>query len=580
MGINRHLQRHFVVAMIVLATLLCITELAIAFGVIRGTLTAIALGVPLLLTCAFYVGLRAPVLALVTLFVTMCIEGIQFTLFANGGVRLRFDELIGPALLGGVLAYAVRDNATHATRAMLRRVPGLVPLGLFLLFNLIPTLLVTHERQRGISLWIILVAGAATYMAVVLLAQRDEVNVSVLRTLIAVAAIEGIVAISSLLLAVVARDDYFPGAAFDNSTLYSEAMGTMFEPNFLGGLMAAASLIAIALIVHALLRGVVFTRQGFLLVAALSVTLAAMLASFTRGSWLAFALGCVVLVILWVATGRATVRTRLGAPSPGERPTAPPRVTRRLAAQCGVALALPIIFSMLVFNSIGVLRELPEPAFVAALISPHQYHGASTAGGGTGHLVKPHSAPHVPLLERIKGIFDTSSGSGYGRVEIFKLVLQDWHNPIIGMGDGSFNLLLPQQVATTDRSAHPWIYSMFLAVLHDAGILGFAAFLWLLGVVYAGLLRTLRTVVQPTMRAATIGTTCALTALLIAGQTTTSLYLMLFWIFLGLAAAMPVLAARLSPASRTASTEPSAPLAEPYASPAASVARGAGSFGM
>lgn len=151
--------------------------------------------------------------------------------------------------------------------------------------------------------------------------------------------------------------------------------------------------------------------------------------------------------------------------------------------------------------------------------------------------------PNNPLARRMSSVFNFTTGSGYGRIRILRLVLGDLSDPILGMGDGSFNIALPAGLNQTP-DGHPWIYSMFLAVLHDSGIIGLALWFIFLGVIYVQLIRVIRSDLWPGLQTYAIAVGVVLTSLLVSAQATTSMYLIFFWAFLGLAGAVPGLAAR------------------------------------
>jgi glycosyltransferase involved in cell wall biosynthesis len=151
------------------------------------------------------------------------------------------------------------------------------------------------------------------------------------------------------------------------------------------------------------------------------------------------------------------------------------------------------------------------------------------------------SGEGTTIVQRAQQLVNVQSGSGYGRLQVLWLVLDDWQrNPLAGLGNGSFNGHLPG----VPPSAHVWIYSMGLAILHDSGVVGVVLFAWFLVEVCLTLFRAIRSTNEPALQALGIGALGAATCMLFGAQTTSSMYLMLLWVFVGLAGAVPALVTR------------------------------------
>ena len=111
----------------------------------------------------------------------------------------------------------------------------------------------------------------------------------------------------------------------------------------------------------------------------------------------------------------------------------------------------------------------------------------------------------------------------------------------LGLGPGSFGYRLPG-----DYSAGPaWLPNLTLQVLHDTGIIGLLALLWLLAAFYVTAIRALRRAPVGQVRTVLAGLIAAMTALLIAFQLTPGFTLGYSWalLALGMAAARAAAAA-------------------------------------
>src|SRR5207302_10381627 len=121
------------------------------------------------------------------------------------------------------------------------------------------------------------------------------------------------------------------------------------------------------------------------------------------------------------------------------------------------------------------------------------------------------------LGARARGLLNFSSGSGYGRLQLYKVALSEWSaHPLLGTGPGSFSYRLPGD--TTPGPA--WLPNLTLQVLHDTGVLGLLAMLWLGAAFYVTTVRALWRAPPGPLRAALGGLSAAVTALLIAFQLT------------------------------------------------------------
>jgi O-antigen ligase len=114
------------------------------------------------------------------------------------------------------------------------------------------------------------------------------------------------------------------------------------------------------------------------------------------------------------------------------------------------------------------------------------------------------------------------------------VALSEWSaHPLLGTGPGSFSYRLPG-----DATPGPaWLPNLTLQVLHDTGVLGLLAMLWLFVAFYVTTLRALRRAPSGPLRAVLGGLIAAVTALLIAFQLTPGFTLGYSWALLALAVA-------------------------------------------
>ena len=83
-----------------------------------GALTWALLVVPLILAVGFALGLASPPTALFILIASIAIERANMSLSADGAIRLRVDELLGPAM---ALGFLLRALSAQTLKSTLRR---------------------------------------------------------------------------------------------------------------------------------------------------------------------------------------------------------------------------------------------------------------------------------------------------------------------------------------------------------------------------------------------------------------------------------------------------------------------------
>ncbi|MGH2515132.1 MAG: O-antigen ligase family protein, partial [Ktedonobacterales bacterium] len=411
-----------------------------------GAITWAMFAVPALVLASLLLGFSTPTGALLALCVAMSMERFSFSLFASGSVNLRVDELVAPGVaIGALLRASVRGRLA----SVLARTPGLLPLTLFILENLVSTL-VSHsgDRTRELSLFAVLAVGALCYAGICAIAAELRDVKKLLLPLLIAAAVEAAFGLAALAISAVSGSPDTFGVQVDPITHYIEPYGTMYEANFFGHYLAAIAVLVLGLcVVRRVARG---SRRTVVLalLPVLLLTLAGTAASLTRAAWLALAVGAVVA--LWLAS-QGGVHAR-ASESPSRASS-----LRAVALAVVGAAALVVVFS----------GSLP---------------------GAVG--------------DRLNSLLDFQSGSGAGRALTVSLVLNDWkRNPLLGLGNASFNILVPGQTL----GGTPWIFSMGLAILHDSGVIGMALFVWFLYAVFRQALRTLRISSSPAFQAAAVG---------------------------------------------------------------------------
>jgi O-antigen ligase len=492
-------------------------SLLVAVGAAAGKLAWIALLLPAVLAIGYLLGSRWPVYALAALIACVAVERADIGLLPSGAINMRLDEVLGPAIAAGLLVRAARANTL---RTLLRGIPGLLPLGIFLLLNVVVTVISAEtlsrgNLSRGINLVIILAAGALCYVAVCLavLAVRDAREITF--PLLLTAGVEAVIGIVAIALSVALGKRLF-GVQTDFGTLESEPYGTMYEANFFGHYTAAITALVLAIAVGLALQRRWRWRNGLWLMALAGFTFTAMVLSLTRTAWLALALSIVAMAAVYGAA--IWVRRRGAAPLDSGAPVRGTSVPSSVSPPRNrLKLGLTALVVMIAGFGIAFARE--------------------TSGGSPSVIVNS-------LSLRLSTPVNVTGGSGYGRVLILKLSLSDWwRSPLFGLGNGSFNLYALGQ---TTKTGHPWIYSMLLAILHDSGLVGLTLILWFLIAIGRRAWQAIRATDDPTKRWLMIGISGATLVMLIGAQATSSFYLMLLWVFLGLAAAVPAHLAQAS----------------------------------
>lgn len=256
---------------------------------------------------------------------------------------------------------------------------------------------------------------------------------------------------------------------------FVRAYGTIGQPNSFAGYMNLGWPLALALAVGvsgqaiALLRqrpaawrqGLALAAVGVLLWAAAAVLLAALGASFSRGAWLGAVVGLIGLLV-----------------SVGGRP-----------ALAGAALLC----------AAGAIALLGGAQLLPATI-------ASRLASITGAL----------------SFFDPSSVSvtpaNFAVVERMAQIWAGWRmflsSPLVGVGPGSYTLAFQEYTSAPWFASRGHAHNYYLHLAAEAGLLGLAAYLALIGGVVAELRAALRHTDAPILRAALVGI-CGMIAALV-----------------------------------------------------------------
>jgi len=386
----------------------------------------------------------------------------------------------------GLVSRASPDSPTGQSQAA-RAAPGrgvggiplLLPLLAYLGANALSTLS-SGEGARGLSLDLITLALAILYGALVVSLDTPGRLLFGVRLWLGVAAAEAIIGMLAFAL-YLGVHAAVPGVQLDpNSNNAPLVYGTLYEGNIFGSYMSAAFLIALALVAEETVR-----RKG-LLYLVLAATAVGLLVSGTRSAWGATIVGAVVLLAL----------SRLG------------RGGRR---------------GRLLVRLVGGLVAVGLIVVIGLIVLPSSVTGAFGA--------------------RAQGLLNFGSGSGYGRVLLYREAVAEWQTqPLLGLGPGSFAYKLSGDTSTSAA----WLPNLTLLTLHDTGALGLLALVWLFAAFYAMATGALRRAPPGETRAALAGLTAAVTALLVAFQLTPGLNLGYSWalLALGVAAARAAVGAR------------------------------------
>jgi len=348
--------------------------------------------------------------------------------------------------------------------------PLLLPVLAYLITNTLATL-TSDDPARGISLDLITLDLAILYGALVVYLTTPARLLWGVRVWLGVSAVEAVIGLLAFALYLGAHA-VVPGVQLDpNSGNAPLVYGTLYEGNIFGSYMSAAFLMALALVAEETVR-----RKSFLYVV-LAATAVGLLVSGTRSAWGATIVGAVALLLL-LRLGRGGRRSRL------------------------------------LLRVVGGLVAVGLVVGVGLAVLPASVTGAFGA--------------------RAQGLLNFGSGSGYGRVLLYREALTEWQgHPLLGLGPGSFAYKLSGDTSTSAA----WLPNLTLLALHDTGILGLLALLWLFAAFYVMSIGALRRAPPGELRAALAGLIAAVTAMLVAFQLTPGFNLGYSWALLALGAA-------------------------------------------
>lgn len=212
--------------------------------------------------------------------------------YAWGDTTIRAEILL-TFLLALVVANAV---AVRTAPARLLRSPLVAPLALYLIVNLVSTLLFAHERTRGLKLDVQIAAVFLVYVTVLFFLARPGRIRTALDLLWIVTTFEALLGVAAALLYALHVTTF--GVQFDPFGL-PMVYGTMWEANIFGSFLLGNFFL--------LLADFVATRRTLPAALALTAIVTGIGLSMTRTVWLGLVLGCMVFGLLF-ARRRGTAR--------------------------------------------------------------------------------------------------------------------------------------------------------------------------------------------------------------------------------------------------------------------------------
>ncbi len=133
-------------------------------------------------------------------------------------------------------------------------------------------------------------------------------------------------------------------------------------------------------------------------------------------------------------------------------------------------------------------------------------------------------------------LFNLLGGSSYGeRQQTMALAWQAFkENPILGLGIGGFGPRARSQLPWWQQNEWKIVNNEYLEILAETGLVGFAAFLFLLGVIIYNSIRALGRIKDQYQKSILIGLLVSLVAILLQYFTFSTLYIMHIWFLIGL----------------------------------------------
>jgi len=252
---------------------------------------------------------------LVSAFSPRAAVGLVFTASMLGGLTLptpvgvlRMDQAIVLPALCGVLARWASDRSRPQLAGGGASGFLAVCLGLYVLANLVSTLLMAIDVGSSLRVVLWLSLSFAAYVLTIAVVGKYSSVGALLDDIVAIGTIASIAALALYGLAGLGVSSF--GVQADPVGGQLSAKGTFLEANLLGSFAAMTAILAASLLVHAPRHS---TRRRALLFVCVGICSTAAYLSFTRAAWLGLAVGgLVVLLLSRPPSGRARVIVRGG----------------------------------------------------------------------------------------------------------------------------------------------------------------------------------------------------------------------------------------------------------------------------
>lgn len=371
------------------------------------------------------------------------------------------------------------------------------------------------DRADSTQLWAMLLLVAFPYFAIVTTTRTAGRLNFLLGAWFAIGLVSGLFGLATHLLYAAGVN---LGIQINPVTADPTVPGPFRESNLFGSAMMMLTLTAFALLILA-------PRWRKLAAVVAPVGFLALQVSFTRTAWIAFVAGGLAL-----AGGLAYLS--------GRTPFRFDQRALRPAALVGLAAVIGTLVIWVPLGGQGspdheeAARQATARATVMATPNATPTMPSLLQGTPTPfQVVTPTPAP-PDIVGRVSSISDVSDSSLRIRLEFAEQALRDWRDqPILGKGIGSFG-----QTYTTTSYDRAWLSNIFVRVLHDGGVVGFALFLLPLLLLAVDGLRLLdRCPEGPDRVALALG--LAVLGMFVAFQATEGFQLAWYWASLGLFAA-------------------------------------------
>ncbi len=289
-----------------------IVALLLAASLLAGALVAVA-SPTLLAVAGAAAGLGLA--AVVSLVSPRAAVGFVFTASMLGGLTLqtpvgalRMDQAIVLPALSGVLLRWVSDRNRSLVSGG-RASPFLaVGLGLYLLANLVSTLLMAIDVASSLRVVLWLALSFAAYLLTIVVARRFCSVGTLLDDVLVIGTTASAAALALYGLAGLGLSSF--GVQADPYAGQFTAKGTFLEANLLGSFAAMTAILATSLLVHTPGHS---TRRRAGLFLCVGICATATYLSFTRAAWLGFTVGgLAVLLLSRPPSGRAGIIVRGG----------------------------------------------------------------------------------------------------------------------------------------------------------------------------------------------------------------------------------------------------------------------------